>query len=35
MFEINVAQLAGALSGAFIAVFAVVVYRMFASDSDS
>jgi hypothetical protein len=34
MFEINVAQLAGALSGAFIAVFAAVVYKMVTSDSD-
>jgi hypothetical protein len=34
MFEINVAQLAGALSGAFIAVFATVVYKMVTADND-
>jgi hypothetical protein len=34
MFELNVAQLAGALSGAFIAVFTAVVYKMYASDSN-
>jgi hypothetical protein len=35
MFEINVTQLVGALSGGFIAVFASVVYKMFSPDNDN
>jgi hypothetical protein len=35
MFEINVAQLAGALSGAIIAVFVAIVYKMMSTDNEN